>query len=212
MHEAFTRAFRACYNASPSGFRRKRHRRIELAAPCGVHFREGGPIQPFIPRESGGRNMKVEIRSYPELRVGTVRHIGPYMQISEAFERLGAIAGPARLFERPGAMMVALYHDDPESTPVDQLRSDAGVVVSPDVPLPEGLAEQRIAAGDYASTVHVGPYEQLGDAWARFMGEWLPSSGRRLGSGVSYEVYVNNPMTAPKEKLITEMRIPLESA
>ena len=211
-HEAFTRAFRACYNASPSGFRSKRHRRIELAAPCGVHYHEGGPIQPFLPRESGGRNMKVEIKSYPELRAGTVRHIGPYMQISEAFERLGAIAGPARLLERPGAMMVALYHDDPESTPVDQLRSDAAVVVPPDVPLPEGLAEQHIAAGDYASTVHVGPYEQLGDAWLRFMGEWLPSSGRRLGKGVSYEVYVNNPMTAPKEKLITEMRIPLESA
>ena len=153
--------------------------------------------------------MNVEIAHYPELRVGTVRHVGPYMQISDAFARLGELAVPARLFEQPGAMMVALFHDDPETTPADQLRSDAAVVVGKDVRLPEGLTEQRIPAGEYASTVHVGPYEQLGDAWARFMGEWLPASGRRLGDAVSYEVYYNTPMDTPKERLRTEIRLPL---
>ncbi|MBW8770935.1 MAG: GyrI-like domain-containing protein, partial [Gemmatimonadetes bacterium] len=34
--------------------------------------------------------------------------------------------------------------------------------------------------------MHIGPYEQLGDTWARFMGEWLPASGRRMAYGVSY--------------------------
>ena len=58
---------------------------------------------------------------------------------------------------------------------------------------------------------HIGPYEQLGDTWARFMGEWLPASGRRIGDGVSYEVYHNTPMDTPKEQLRTEIRIPLAS-
>jgi AraC family transcriptional regulator len=106
-------------------------------------------------------------------------------------------------------MMVALYHDAPETTPADQLRSDAAVVVGDDVRLPAGLTEQRIPAGEYASTVHVGPYERLGDVWARLMGEWLPASGRRLGEGVSYEVYYNTPMDTPKERLRTEIRLPL---
>ena len=39
--------------------------------------------------------------------------------------------------------------------------------------------------------------EQLGDTWARFMGEWLPASGRRMNGGVSYEVYHNTPMDTP---------------
>ena len=154
--------------------------------------------------------MQVSIAKYPELRVGTVRHIGPYIQINQAFERLGKIGG--HLFSLPGAMMVALFHDDPESVPADQLRSDAAVVVPPDAKLPEGLAEQHIPAGEYASTIHIGPYEQLGDTWARFMGEWLPSSGRRMDGGVSYEVYHNTPMDTPREKLKTEIRIPLASA
>jgi AraC family transcriptional regulator len=203
-HEAFTRAFRASYADSPSGFRRRAPMRIELAAPNGVHFSDDGHLRQFIPRDSGGRTMQVEIRKYPALRVGTVRHVGPYIQINEAFAKLGELAAPARLFERPGAQMVALFYDDPDTTPADQLRSDAAVVVAP-----KGLTEQRIAAGDYASTTHVGPYEQLGDTWARFMGEWLPASGRRIGDGVSYEVYHNTPMDTPKEQLRTEIRIPL---
>ncbi|HEV7990718.1 MAG TPA: AraC family transcriptional regulator [Gemmatimonadaceae bacterium] len=211
-HEAFTRAFRDCYAKPPSEFRRAANARIELAAPCGVHFREDGRIPPFTPRESGGRTMQVSIAKYPELRVGTVRHVGPYLQINEAFATLGALAQPARLFEQPGAMMVALFHDDPDSVPADQLRSDAAVVVAPDTPLPDGLTEQRIPAGEYASTMHVGPYTGLGDSWARFMGEWLPASGRRMNGGVSYEVYLNTPMDTPPEKLRTEIRIPLASA
>jgi AraC family transcriptional regulator len=211
-HEAFTRAFRASYAESPSVFRRRPHARIELAAPNGVHFRADGGVQRFTPRDSGGRTMKVEIRKFPALRVGTVRHIGPYIQINEAFARLGELAAPAQLFEQPGAMMVALFHDDPDTTPADQLRSDAAVVVRDGMPLPAGLTEQRIQAGDYASTTHVGPYEQLGDTWARFMGEWLPATGRRIGDGVSYEVYHNTPQDTPKEQLRTEIRIPLASA
>ncbi len=208
-HEAFTRAFRSAYGAPPSDFRRRGVRRADLAATCGVHFDENGVVPPFIPRDSGGRNMDVEIKQMPEQRVAAVRHQGPYNQIGEAFGRLGAIAGPAGLFAKPGAAMIALYHDDPEATPVDQLRSDAGVAVTGEAELPKELAEHRLPAGRYAKTVHVGGYDRLGDTWARFLGEWLPESGERLGSGPSYERYVNDPRTTPKDNLLTEIYVPI---
>ncbi|HEX5110026.1 MAG TPA: AraC family transcriptional regulator [Vicinamibacterales bacterium] len=209
-HEAFTRAFRACYSTSPTGFRHRRHPRIEIAAACGVHYDARGIVPPFIPRNSGGDTMEVEIKEMPELRVGAVRHVGPYNQIPQAFERLGSIAGPAGLAGRPDAALVAIYYDDPDTTPQPELRSDAGLTVPERTPLPSGLTEQRLAPGRYARTVHGGPYEQLGDAWARFMGEWLPSSGFRIGPGPSYEIYRNTPATAPKEQLLTDLYLPLE--
>ena len=209
-HEAFTRAFRSCYSTSPSGFRLRKHPRIELAAACGVHYDKAGPVPAFLPRDSGGQTMDVQIKEMPELRVGTVRHVGPYNQIPLAFERLGAIVGSAGPSLRAaGASMIAIYHDDPDSTPPDQLRSDAAIVVPEEVRLPEGLVEQRLPAGTYARALHVGPYEQLGDAWARFMGEWLPASGRRVGEGSSYEIYLNDPTKVAKQELETEMYIPL---
>lgn len=153
--------------------------------------------------------MQVEIKEKPELRAAAVRHVGPYNQIGEAFGRLDAIVRPAGLL-KPDTQMIAIYHDDPESTPTDQLRSDAAVTVSKGDAVPNGLSEQRVPAGRYACATHVGPYEKLGDAWARFMGEWLPASGHRMGDGVSYEVYLNNPMNEPdKQKLKTEMCVPI---
>src|SRR5262245_34306959 len=210
-HEAFTRAFRASYNTSPTGFRRRRIKRIELAATCGVHFDPGGRVPPFVPRDSGGRTMQVDIKQKPEMRVAGVRHVGPYNQIVDAFATLDRIVRPSGLLNA-NTQLIAIYHDDPESTPKDRLRSDAAITVPPDAKLPSELKEQRVPAGRYACAVHTGPYEQLGDAWARFMGEWLPASGQRLADGVSYEVYLNTPMTEPdKTKLRTELCVPLAS-
>jgi AraC family transcriptional regulator len=217
-HESFTRAFRFYYQRSPSEFRQSRGPsgpaclrtfQIELAARSGIHFEPHRTAPITIHFIEGEQLMDVEIKDMPELRVATLRHVGPYNRISEAFARLGQIAGPAGLLN-PRPTMLAIYHDDPETTPGSELRSDAAVVVSPEARLPEGLGEQRVPGGRYARTTHLGPYEQLGDAWGRFMGEWLPRSGQRLNSdGVTYEIYRNTPEEVPKEKLETELYIPL---
>jgi AraC family transcriptional regulator len=215
-HESFTRAFREHYGASPSAFRQSalearsacaRPPPIELAARSGIHFRPGGRAE--LALSTGGITMQVELKHLPDLRVAAVHHTGPYNRIGEAFGRLGEIAAKAGLIRRPETEMIALYHDDPEATPVDQLRSDAGVTVPRDAELPDTLAEIHIAAGRYACTTHVGPYSGLGDAWAQFMGAWLPASGHRVGTGPSFEIYRNTPMDAKPEELRTELYLPL---
>jgi AraC family transcriptional regulator len=217
-HESFTRAFRLHYDCSPSEFRQSRELtaptcaspfRTGLAARSGIHFEpeRSGTINPQFKR--GESVMNVEIKDMNEMRVAAVEHVGPYNRISEAFARLGQLAGPAGLF-RPGAKMLAIYRDDPETTPVSELHSEAGITVPSDAQLPTGLREGHIPAGRYACTVHKGPYEKLGDTWARFMGEWLPKSGNRMKDGSSFEVYRNTPENTPKDELETELCIPLE--
>jgi len=153
--------------------------------------------------------MNVTIENMPEMTVATLSHIGPYNTIGEAFQRLGEIAGRADLF-KSCSMMVAIYHDDPDSVPLAELRSSAGLVVPADTELPSELGRETIKAGAYAKTTHEGPYTGLGDTWARMMGEWLPRSGKRVGEGVSFEVYRNTPMDAKPEDLITELYVPLK--
>ena len=153
--------------------------------------------------------MNVEVKQMPALRVAAVHHVGSYQRISEAFGRLGDLAGRAGLLEGKPTML-ALYYDDSDVTPEAELRSDAGLVVPESVQLPPGLDEHRLPAGRYACTVHIGPYEQLADTWARFMGQWLPQSGERMAAeGTSFEIYVNNPTDVPKAELRTELYIPL---
>ncbi|MES1176583.1 MAG: AraC family transcriptional regulator [Myxococcales bacterium] len=214
-HEAFTRAFRAAYGCPPTEFRQARLAerascvrppQIEIAARSSIHFQPEGSTLPFTIH--GGTAMNVEIKQLPELRTATAHHVGPYNRISDAFGRLGELAGRAGLIQDKPTML-AIYHDDPETTPESELSSDAALVVSKDSDIPEGLGEQTLPAGRYACTLHVGPYEQLGDAWARFMGQWLPQSGERIGQGTTFEIYLNTPMDVPKGELRTELYIPL---
>jgi AraC family transcriptional regulator len=218
-HESFTRAFRAYYDCSPSELRQRGRLAggdgagtppIELATKSGIHFsrvRSGATRVRLVP---GARVpiTEVVVQDLPELRVAATAHVGPYNRISEAFARLGATPGVAALID-PTTWMLAMYHDDPEVTPASELRSEAGVTLPVGAPLPAGLIECRLPAGRWACTTHVGPYEQLGDAWARFIGEWLPWSGERIRDGVSFEMYRNTPANVPKEKLETELHIPI---
>ena len=66
-HEAFTRAFHVAHIAQR--FRLRTYPRIEIAAACGVHFNEDEVIPAFVPRNSGGPTMDVEIKDMPDLRV-----------------------------------------------------------------------------------------------------------------------------------------------
>ena len=152
--------------------------------------------------------MHVEIRTMPELRTAALRHVGPYDRISEAFERLDHLAGEAGLLHVKPTLL-AIYYDDPATTALAELRSDAALVLSKDAPLPAGMHEARLPGGRHAVTTHVGPYQKLGDVWARFKSEWLPGSGERLGAGNSFEIYVNTPGEVPPEQLRTELYLPL---
>ena len=220
-HESFTRAFRDAFGRPPSEFRTRARTECSecaiwhgdwLTARCGIHFietRDPEDISASLVLTVGGSTMQVEITSLPQQRVASVRHVGPYNLISEAFGRLGAIAGPAGLFGRPGAKMIAIYHDDPEAVPAAELRADAGVVVAGDGAIPSALVEIRIPAGRYARTLHVGPYDDLGDVWSRFMGGWLVENGHRVGDGPCYELYLNDPTTTAPKALKTELYCPI---
>lgn len=218
-HESFTRAFRHAYACSPSEFRSRaslaasgcaRPPDAELGARCGVHFSTCSELERVLTLARGGEAMHIQVQDRPALRVAAVHHRGPYNTISQAFERLGAVAGPAGLFAQSGAAMIGIYHDDPEALPAAELRSEAAIVVAEGTHIPAELTELRIPAGRYAMTTHVGPYTQLGDTWARLMGEWLPSSGERLGPGMSYEIYVNDPGSAAPGELRTELYLQLQ--
>lgn len=208
-HEAFTRAFRTMFGASPSQYRESRHVAEYAESPCGLHFREGLSIHNFTPHELKGSTMEVRIAEIEPIRVAFVRHVGPYAACKQAWEVLCGWAGPRGLLQ-PETVYLGLSHDDPDVTPADKLRYDACIVVDREVRAEGEVGVQEIAGGDYAITSHRGPYEKLVHTYARLCGEWLPRSGREVRAAPSFEIYRNDPSTTRPEELLTDVHVPLQ--
>jgi effector-binding domain-containing protein len=68
-------------------------------------------------------------------------------------------------------------------------------------PVPvETESDGRVIAGvlpacDLATTVHVGPYDRLGEAYAA-LGTWIAENGQQI-TGAMWEVYLTDPQQEP---------------
>jgi hypothetical protein len=56
-----------------------------------------------------------------------------------------------------------------------------------------------------------GPYDRLGETYARLCGRWAPRSGYELRSAPCLEEYLNSPECTAPEDLVTDVYVPLES-
>ena len=152
--------------------------------------------------------MEASIQKRSELRVISARHVGPYQSVGPTWQKLCAWAGPRGVFG-PQTLMLGLCHDDPQTTPPEQIRYDACLTVGPDVKGEGEFTIQTIAGGDYAVAIHRGPYEKLGETYTELHAKWIPAQGRRERPAPPYEIYRNNPSDTPPENLVTEICVPL---
>lgn len=154
---------------------------------------------------------EVSIRQLPDQHGFAVAHTGSYMQVDEAFERLGGWVARQGLFG-PGAKMLGIFYDDPDTTPEAQLRSRACFVPAGDaasVDAAPPVERITVTGGEYAVLLHTGPYADLKAAYQWLYGEWLPRSGREAADAPPFEMYLNTPADTAPADLRTEIFLPL---
>jgi AraC family transcriptional regulator len=192
-HEAFTRAFRAMFGDSPTGFRENRPvARGEVA----------------VKSRSDRGDFAVKIERFPATKVAFVRHIGSFEDVGPAWSTLMTWAGMRGMFGLH-TRAIGIIHDDPDITDPERLRYDAAVTILQDVAAEGSVGVQEIPACEYAIARHRGPYNQISETYARICGEWLASSNRELASSPALEFYLNTPQTTKPEDLLTDACLPL---
>lgn len=205
-HEAFTRAFKAVFGASPIAFRSKRMPAL-VAVPSGVHYNDGKAPKNF--KVAPTQNTSVMVKTLKPIRVAFMRHVGPYKKVSATWDRLlaqlvskGLIGGDCQF--------IGICHDDPDVTPSKKLRYDACVTIDKQFTPMDDIGVQTIPGGDYATTTHFGPYYHIGRTYVEVLGQWLPRSGREMGSCFCFESYLNSPENTEPEDLLTDIYVPLQ--
>ncbi|UCD70592.1 MAG: AraC family transcriptional regulator [Syntrophobacterales bacterium] len=229
---AFARAFRETFHMSASEWRSEGHlqdRKIretnsKESQTVGKIRKDfdvssyyiDGEIQNQIWRikmkEKG--QIQVEVNVMPELHVAYVRHIGPYKGNSELFgklfEKLMKWAAPRGLLRFPETKVLVVYHDDPNITDEDKLRTSACITVSEDTPVEGEVGKMTIPGGKFAVARFEIANDEFEEAWNMFMGGWLPESGYQPDDRLCYELYHNNHKEHPEKKHIVDICVPVK--
>ena len=150
----------------------------------------------------------VVIDQTPRRRLVALFHKGPYTELGDTFQNLMEIAEALNL--RPHVRgVIGVHYDDPNLVAAADLRSHAGLLLTDDVPMPEGLEEVFLEGGPYAILKYKGPYEGIQVGYDHLFGNWLSNSGREPADGPCYELYLNSPAETAAEDLLTEIYLPL---
>jgi len=152
---------------------------------------------------------KVEVREVPALTVAYVRHVGPFSEMHRAYGKLMQWAGPRGLLRFPQTKMLGIYHDNPEITETDKLRSDACITVPPETRVEGEIGKMNVPGGLFAVAYAEVGVNEFGEAWNALMRDWLPGSGYQPDDRMCYELCLNDPKTHPEGKFIIEIHEPI---
>ena len=210
--EGFSRAFREEYLVSPSEFRQRRSQ-YRLQRPCGVHWCPDGMHSTPVLVLNRELHMEANIKMIDDISVVALRHVGPYNQIGQSYMKLVPWLMQHQISFTNG---LGIFHDLPDAVPPHELRSDACVTVGADVKLPVeaenmNIRNDKVKGGEYAVAIYYGPYDGLGDAWARFGGQAVPKLGREIDWSVpAFEMHMNDCTKVAPEELRTDLYVKLK--
>jgi AraC family transcriptional regulator len=189
--EAFSRAFKARFGASPSAWRAQRRAHSKIDQAFGKHDQAQAAAAADTDSTStrfASAIMDVKIIERQPARVAYMRHTGPYGEAIGHFWQQQV----ARWMAADSLMGNARYgisHDDPSVTEPALCRYDACVEV-PDGFVPSGRALiTTLPGGRYAVMPFKGDLQQIVVAWKQLLGRWLPSSRLQLDNRPCFEFY-----------------------
>lgn len=203
--EAFARAFKIRFGASPTAWREQqvRQRRQDRNPDQTVRkFDQGDTATvadhggPFHSRHRPAMN-NVRLIDRPPVTIAYLRRLGPYGAGIGQF--WGEVAAP--WLATNGLLGRARYgisHDDPSIVEPSKCRYDAGVDVPPGFVATAPALTTVLPGGRYAVLPFYGSNAQIGAAWDILLRDWLPASGLQLDARPCFEHYPITSTWDPK--------------
>lgn len=194
--EAFTRAFKGRFSCSPTAWRAQQSSRHgEDGNPGQANSKESQATHAPFTQHALSRNrnketaMQVTIVDRQPATVAYLRHLGPYGESVARFWQETYV--PWAAMNRLGAdhARYGISYDDPSITAPEQCRYDACAEVAPDFVAAGGAFKATIPGGKYAVLRFRGTVDQIGEAWAALLRDWLPSSGMQLDARPCFEYF-----------------------
>ena len=196
--QAFARAFRQAYGASPTELRAQPQRLAQAI--------EQSSHAPAPAREAAA--LRVEVVSVEPFRVIAVRHRGSFDGLDRVFLRLFEWAATQGLVEHVMGVYGVL-HGDHRDAPPEGVDFDCAVAFDRVAEPGEGLIAQDLGGGAWACLRHVGSFDLLDEVTDQLLAQWLPASGRELRDVPLFHHYLDDPEQTPEALLRTDIYVPV---
>jgi AraC family transcriptional regulator len=200
----FSRNFKDYFGMSPSVWRKEKQANSNHGQTSGKirQVSDGGEMyfcffsNTIKWRTDMELNKSVEVKTLDEMNLAYIRHIGPYQGDVKLFEglwnKMFAWAGPRGLIGGPDFKSLIIYHDDPNVTAPEKLRTDICITVPDGTAIDGEVVTSKINPGQCAVGRFVVSGEEFAKAWEWMYGSWLPNSGYQP-DGACFEVYPEEP-------------------
>lgn len=180
-----SRVFKQVYGVAPSRWDRASRLTpgLEAFEDALAAFRATAP--PFEAR----------IIERPAMRVAYVRVPTPFADervLAEGYDALTATLEQRGLDWR-GLPLVGMSWDNPDATPIDQVRFDLGFVVPASADLGGALSEYTLPAARYAAVPVKGNRAHIALAWEHLYDAWFPQSGEEPGDRPGIKLFRQRP-------------------
>ena len=129
------------------------------------------------------------------------------LDYGKAYEQLWAVIKAQKLFTK-GIESICISYDDPKITEGSLQRSDVCLAIHKSATPQEEVSCKTLAGGKYAVFFYQGSYENLSQVYDTAV-RWVIDHEYTLREEPFFEKYLNDARRTPKEKLKTEIYIPI---
>ena len=129
------------------------------------------------------------------------------LNYGKAYEQLWAVIKAQKLFTK-GIESICISYDDPKITEGSLQRSDVCLAIHKSATPQEEVSCKNLAGGKYAVFFYQGSYENLSQVYDTAV-RWVIDHQYTLREEPFFEKYLNDARRTPKEKLKTEIYIPI---
>ena len=129
------------------------------------------------------------------------------LDYGKAYEQLWAVIKAQKLFTK-GIESICISYDDPKITEGSLQRSDVCLAIHKPATPQEEVSCKTLAGGKYAVFFYQGSYENLSQVYDTAV-RWIIDHEYTLREEPFFEKYLNDARRTPKEKLKTEIYIPI---
>ena len=129
------------------------------------------------------------------------------LDYGKAYEQLWAVIKAQKLFTK-GIESICISYDDPKITEGSLQRSDVCLAIHKPATPQQEVSCKTLAGGKYAVFFYQGCYENLSQVYDTAV-RWVINHEYTLREEPFFEKYLNDARRTPKEKLKTEIYIPI---